>query len=92
LDFSFENRLHWQFQAEKFSTNGFFRLHIYLCTDTILTHNSLYVFDNWGKNLSHKMMQYNYSKKMFTGRVKPFRIIGNPDDLRADKLSSAVLE
>jgi len=57
-----------------------------------LIHNSLYVFDNWGKSLSHNMMQYNYNKKMFTGRVKPFRIIGNPDDLRPDKLSSAVLE
>jgi hypothetical protein len=38
------------------------------------------------------MMQFNYNKKMFTGRVKPFRIIDNPDDLRLDKLSSAVLE
>jgi len=24
-------------------------------------------------------MQYNYSKEMFSGRTKPFRIIGDPD-------------
>ena len=46
--------LHWQFEVEKFSTNGCFRLHIYLHTNKTLIHNSIYVFDNWGKNLSHK--------------------------------------
>ena len=30
--FFFENRIHWQFEAEKNSTNGFFRLFIYLFT------------------------------------------------------------
>ena len=29
----FENRLHWQFEAEKISTNCCFRLHIYLRTN-----------------------------------------------------------
>ena len=38
----------------------------------------------WGENLSHKKMQYNYSKKMFTGRVKPIGIIGDPDNQRPD--------
>jgi hypothetical protein len=32
------------------------------------------VFDNWGKNLSHKKMQYSYSKRRFTGRAKQIRI------------------
>jgi len=31
------------------SKNCYFRLHIYLRTNKILTHNYLYVFDNWGK-------------------------------------------
>ena len=35
-------------------TNGCFRIHIYLRTNKILIHNSLYVFDKWGKMLSHK--------------------------------------
>jgi hypothetical protein len=37
-------------------------------------HKSLYVFDSWGNSLNHKKVQYNYSKKMFTGRAKPIRI------------------
>ena len=37
-------------------------------------HNSLYAFDNCGKNSSHIMVQYNYSKEMFTGRAKLIRI------------------
>jgi len=47
----FENSLHWQFQVEKNSTNGYFRLHIYLGTNKILIHNSIHVFENcgWGK-------------------------------------------
>ena len=45
-----------------------------------------------GENLSRSVMQYNYDNKLFSGRVKPFRIIGDPDDLRPDKLSSTVLE
>jgi hypothetical protein len=47
--FFFENRVHWQFEAgEKNSTNGCFKLHIYLRTNKILIRNSLHVFDNWG--------------------------------------------
>jgi hypothetical protein len=45
-----ENRPNWQFEEEIFSTNGCFRLHISLRTNEILIHNSVYVFDNWGKN------------------------------------------
>jgi hypothetical protein len=47
--FFFENRLHWQFEGEKISTNCSCRLHIYLLTNKTLIHNSLYVFDNWGR-------------------------------------------
>jgi len=36
-------------------------------------------------------MQYNYNKKLFTGRAKQIRIIGEPDNQRADKWSSTVL-
>jgi hypothetical protein len=58
IEFFFENRLHWQFDVEKKknSTNGSVRLRIYLCTNKTLLHNSLYVFDNCGKNLRHDMM------------------------------------
>jgi hypothetical protein len=44
------------------------------------------------KNLSHKRMQYNYSMKMFTGRAKPIRIIGNRDNQFPDKWSFVVLK
>jgi hypothetical protein len=30
---------------------------------------------NWGKNLSHTIMQYNDSKEMFSGTAKRIRII-----------------
>jgi hypothetical protein len=51
----FENWLHRQCKVEqKFLQTAIFRLHIYLRTNKTLIHNSLYVFDNWGKNLSHK--------------------------------------
>ena len=36
-------------------------------------------------------MQYSYSKKMFTRRAKPFRIIGDRDNQRPDKWSSTLL-
>jgi hypothetical protein len=52
---------------------------------------SLYVFENRGKNLSHKKMQYSYSTIMFTGRAKPIRIIGDPGNQRPDKWSYTVL-
>ena len=75
--------------GKKVSTNGCFRLHIYLCTEK-LTHNSLYVFENLEKKLSHKKTQYSYSKEMFTGRTKPLRIIDEPDNQRPDKWISTV--
>jgi hypothetical protein len=34
---------------------------------------------------------YDYSKKMFTGRVKPIRIIGDPDNQRPDNWRSTVI-
>jgi hypothetical protein len=36
-------------------------------------------------------MWYNYSKKIFTGRAKPIRIIGEPDNQLPDKGSCIVL-
>ena len=36
-------------------------------------------------------MQYNYNKKMFTGRAKPIRIIGDPNNQRPDKRSSTFI-
>ena len=87
--FFLENRLHWQFEVEKKnSRNGYFGLHNYLRTNKTLIHNSLHVFDKWGKNLNHKRMQYYYSKKMFTRRAKLIRIIGDPDNQGPDKWSS----
>jgi hypothetical protein len=41
-------------RGKKISTNGCFRLHIYLRTNKTLTHNSLHVFDNLGTNLITK--------------------------------------
>jgi hypothetical protein len=78
--------------VEKISTHGFFRLHIYLHTNKTLMHNSLYVFDIWGENLSHNNIWYNNSTKMLTERVKPIQIIGDFGDLIPNKLSSTVLE
>jgi hypothetical protein len=69
IGFLFGNGLHWQFEVGKNSTNGSFRLHIYLLINTTLIHNSLYVFDSWGEYLSRKKELYRYSKKMFTRRV-----------------------
>jgi hypothetical protein len=45
-----------------------------------------------GKNVSHKKMQNSYSKKMFSGRAKQIRIIGDPDNQRPDKWSSTVFQ
>jgi len=57
IGFFFENRLQWQFEVEKkISTDGYFRLHISLRINTTLIHTSLYVFDNWGKNLTYKQV------------------------------------
>ena len=55
-----------------------------------LIHNSLYVFENWGENLSHNKMKYNYSKNMFTLKAKPYRLFGDPDNQLPDKWSSTV--
>ena len=50
IGFFFENRLHWQFEAEKNTTNRCFRLHTYLRTNKILIHNFLYIYlTNGGK-------------------------------------------
>jgi hypothetical protein len=43
-----------------------------------------------GGNLNHKKTQYNYSKRMFTRRTKPIRIIGDPDNQLPDKRISTV--
>jgi len=58
---------------------------VYLRTNKILIHNSLYLFENSGKKLGHKKMKYNYSKTMLTGREKSIRIIGDSDNQRPDK-------
>jgi len=42
-------------------------------------------------NLSHKKMQYSYSREMFSGRAKPIRIIGERDKQGLDRQSSTVL-
>jgi hypothetical protein len=91
IGFFLEIKLHWQFEVgKKNPTSGYFRLHIYLHTNKTLIHNSLYVLDKWGKNSSHKKIQYNYSTKTFTWRSKPIRVIGDPGNLRPDKWSSTV--
>jgi len=38
------------------STGGCFGLRIYLLANKTLIHNSLYVFDNWGKRLIYKKL------------------------------------
>ena len=40
------------FKGKQISTKNCFSLHVYLRTSKI--HNSIYVFDKWEKNLSHK--------------------------------------
>jgi hypothetical protein len=45
---------HWQFEGENSSANNGCRLHIYLLTNKTLINASVYVFENWGKNVSHK--------------------------------------
>ena len=42
------------------------------------------------ENLSHKNMQFIYGRKMFSGRAKPIRVIGDPDNQLSDKRSSTV--
>ena len=50
--------------------------------------DSLHATDNWENNLSHKKLQYNHSKKIFTGRTKPTSITGDPDKQCPDNWSS----
>ena len=64
-------------------------MYIYLRTNKTLIYNSLYEFDNCGKNLNHKKMQYNWSMEMFSGRAKPIWIIGFPNQF-PDNWSSAI--
>jgi hypothetical protein len=93
IGFFFEDRLHWQFKvAKKNSTNGCFRLHIYLRRNKTLIHNFLYVFDNWEKNLSHEkdVVQLKVRKFSITSRAKPIRTIGDPDNQRPDNWSYIV--
>jgi len=40
--------------VKKKSTKSYLRLHIYLPANKTLIYNSLYVFNNWGNNLSQK--------------------------------------
>jgi len=70
------------------STNICFMPHIYSRKNKTVKHKSFYVFAKWGKYLRHTKVQYDYDKKMFTGRARPFRIIGDPHNQRPDKLIS----
>jgi len=55
IGFFLENRLHWQFEVgKKISTNGCFRLRIFLRTNKTKIQNSLHVFDIWGEIQSTK--------------------------------------
>jgi len=54
IGFFFENRLQWQFEEEKKSTNGCFKLHIYLRTNKTLIGITCMYLTTGGKNLSHK--------------------------------------
>ena len=44
-----------------------------------------------GKDLSHKKMEYSYSKEMFIRRAKTSRIIGGPDNQSPGKWNPTVL-
>jgi hypothetical protein len=44
-----------------------------------------------GENLRHKKIQYYYCEQMCTGRAKPLRIIGSPDNQQPDKWSSTAI-
>jgi hypothetical protein len=64
------------FKWKIISTNGYFRLQIYLRANKTLIHSSLYVFKiRGGVDLNHKKMQCNFSTKMIIRRAKPIRII-----------------
>jgi hypothetical protein len=74
------------FRSRKKSTNGYFRLHIYLCTNKTSIHNSSYVFEKWGKILSHEkdILQLQYDNVNRKGQA-------DPHNQRPDKWSSTVL-
>jgi hypothetical protein len=52
--------------GKKFSTNGCFRLHIYLHTNKTLIHNSSYIFDKWVK-----IEDIKRCSRVTTGNVYP---------------------
>jgi len=58
----------------KKTTDGYFRLHIYLRTNKTLIHNSLYVFDNWGEIFEPQKDVGQLQYEMFAGRAKPIRM------------------
>jgi hypothetical protein len=83
---------HWQFKLEKFLQTGIFSVRIYLRANKTFIHNSLYVFDSWGKNLRQKRCStVTVRKCLITWRAKPIRIIGGPDNQRPDNWSYTVL-
>ena len=79
IGFFSENKLQWHFEVDKNSTNGCFRLHIYLRTNKTL-YVTPYMYLTAGGKICHKTMLYSYSREMFTGRAKTIRIIGDPDN------------
>jgi len=67
--------------VEKNSTNGGFRLHIYLRTNKTFILNSLYVFDNCGENLRlNNVAQLQYENIYRKG-------LADPDNQLPDKRS-----
>ena len=75
IGFFFENKLHWQLEAEKkICTYRHFSLHVYLHTNKSLIYNSSYVFENQGKNLRHKRCSTITGRKCLPRRAKPIRI------------------
>jgi hypothetical protein len=84
IGFFFENRLRWHFEVEKISTNGCVKQHFYLPIYKTFIHNFLYVFDNWGKNLSQKDIV-----KLQLENIYP-KDQADPDNQRPDKWCSTV--
>jgi hypothetical protein len=70
IGFFFENRLQWQFEGETISTNGCFRLHIYLRTNKIIIHNSL-----WGPLMVAQWLRYCAANRKVAGSI-PDGVIG----------------
>jgi hypothetical protein len=56
IGFFFENRLHWQCEVKKIFTNGYFRLYIYLYSNTTLFGwwlSTVTSDENFGNSLSN---------------------------------------